>query len=123
VQSRVDRSWLFGVDIDGRLVFDLDEQHVLANFDLHIPKTRWKRGSLEEESPVIAAAGDLAFAAETIETKSFSLPLMIRTDVRTRRVRIEFATDKPNRAVALSSSCIALLSGDELVGFEVRNLA
>lgn len=122
VQSRVDRPWLFGVDIDGRVVFDLDEQRVLANFDLHIPKARWKRASVEDESPLITPAGDLAFAAETIKTKSFSLPLTIRTDVHTRRVRIDFATRKPNRAVALSGSCIALLSEDELVGFEVRDL-
>lgn len=122
VQSRIERPWLFGVDIDGRVVFDLDEQRVLANFDLHIPKSRWRRDRLEEEYPLTVPAGDLVFAVETIETKSFSLPLTIRTDVNTGHVRIEFAKHKPNRAVVLSSSCVALLSADELVGFEVWDL-
>lgn len=36
VQSKVMRPWPFGVDIDGRIVFDLDADRTLANFDLHV---------------------------------------------------------------------------------------
>jgi len=119
-ESRIERPWPFGVDIDGRIVFDLDDQRALANFDLHVPKNRWK-SDLKEEVPGIAPPGDLLFAPETIALKSFSLPLRVRTDPLSRRLRIEFGTHQPTRAVALSASCIALLSADELVGFAIKD--
>jgi hypothetical protein len=119
VESRIERPWPFGVDIDGRVVFDIDENRVLANFDLHIPKARWKR-DLGDDVLAVAPPGDLIFSREAIETKSFSLPLSVRADPGLRRVRIEFGTEPPDRAVALSGSCIALLSGAELVGFAIK---
>lgn len=121
-ESRVERPWPFGVDIDGRIVFDLDDQRVLANFDLHVPKNRWKK-DLEEEVPAIAPPGDLVFASEATAIRSFSLPLRVRADPLSRRLRIEFGTGQPDRAVALSASCTALLSAGELVGFAIKDFA
>jgi hypothetical protein len=122
VQSRIERSWLYGVDLQSELVFDLDERRVLANFDLHLPKPRWKREKCGNASLTVKA-GDLAFTPETIEAKSFYHPVTVRVDPLTRLVRIDFSTYGPNRAVALSECCLALLLADHLVGFEVRNLA
>ena len=71
VESRVARPWPFGVNIDGVLVCDLDDWRVLANFDLYIPRRRWKTERAGEETPKIAPPGDLAFTPETVKTKSF----------------------------------------------------
>ena len=120
MESRVARPWPFGVDIDGRVVFDIDENRILSNVDLHIPRARWKR-DLGEDVPAIAPPGDLIFSQEAIKAKSFSLPLRVRADPGLRRVCIEFGTQPPNRAIALSGSCIALLSGTELVGFAIKS--
>jgi hypothetical protein len=120
IESRFDRPWPFGVDIDGRVVFDMDEHRVLANVDLHVPKPRWKK-DLGGEMTTIAPPADLIFSHEAITTKSFSLPLTVRTDPSFRQVRIEFGTELSVRAIALSRSCIALLSADELVGFVIKN--
>lgn len=119
VQSNVQRPWPFGVDIDGRLVFDLDDQRVLANFDLHVPKSRWTRGPVETFPS--AQPGDLIFSLETVQKKSFSLPLSIRTDSEAKYLRVEFGSIEPNRAIGLSDVCVALLSSDQLVGFVIQN--
>jgi len=119
IESRFERPWPFGVDIDGRVVFDIDENRILSNVDLHIPKARWRR-DLEDDVPAVAPPGDLVFSQEAIETKSFSLPLRVRADPGLRLLRIEFGTEPPDRAIALSGSCIALLSGAELVGFAIN---
>jgi hypothetical protein len=121
-ESKVERPWPFGIDIDGRLIFDVDQQGVLANFDLHVPRDRWQK-NLEDELPRIASPGDLVFSSEAIATKSFSLPLQVRTDRLSCRLRIEFGWNKPDRAIALSDSCVALLSADELVGFAIKDIA
>ena len=120
IESRFERPWPFGVDIDGRVVFDIDENRILSNVDLHIPKARWKR-DLGDDVPSVAPLGDLIFSQEAIKTKSFSLPLRVRADARVRRVRIEFGTEAPDRFIALSGLCIALLSGAELVGFAINS--
>lgn len=123
VESTVARPWPFGVDIDGGVVFDLDEWRVLANFDLHMRRSLWKRERLEDEVATIATPGDLAFAPETVETKSFSIPLTVRMDPRTGRVSMRFGALKPDRAVELSPMCSALLREDNLLGFDIRDIA
>jgi hypothetical protein len=41
VSSRVERDWPYGIDIDGRIIFDIDVKRSLANFDVIIPKNKW----------------------------------------------------------------------------------
>lgn len=118
VESKFKRPWPFGVDIDGRLVFDLDENLLLANFDLHIPKHRWDK-YLSDDVETIARPGNLVFTQEAIDTKSFNFPLRVRIDARSSFVRIEFGAVDPDRTVALSKSCIALISINQLVGFKI----
>jgi hypothetical protein len=108
--------------VDGALVFDLDEQRILANFDLHVPMNRWQR-DLEGNTPRIAPAGDIEFAQQTVAQKSFHLRLRLSSDSKARRLRIELGTAKPDRAVGLSASCIALLASHELVGFLIDGIA
>jgi hypothetical protein len=40
-ESPVPAEWPFGVDIDGRIVFDLSSDRTIMNFDLHIGESRW----------------------------------------------------------------------------------
>jgi hypothetical protein len=122
LRSPVERDWPYGFNVSGAMVFDLDEDRVLANFDFHIPKRRWVR-DLPEGMAAIASPGDLAFTEETILHKTFDLPLRARTDRATQCVRIEFGSKQPDRQIALSESCIALLAKDELVGFFVKNFS
>jgi len=119
VESKVKRPWPFGVDIDGRIIIDLDERRVLSNFDLHIPKNRWTKELRKDPLPQ-GRPGDLILSRETIETKSFSLPLRVSCDELCHEVSIQFGARAPDRAVELSSACLALVCQSELVGFFVR---
>jgi len=116
VGSEIERPWPFGLDIDGNLVLDLDDQRVLANFDLHIPMTLWQIASTTDLPPIVRP-GDLVFSPEVVAQRSFSLPLHV-TKIG-QQVLIEFAAVKPASAVPLSETCCALMLGSELVGFVV----
>ena len=118
VESEIERPWPFAVDVDGNLVFDLDEQRVLANFDLHIPNKLWAKG-LPAHLPHIAPPGDLVFSLEAVRQKSFSFPLRVATDSRGQRVLIEFMNIGFDSVVGLSDACIGLVLGHELAGFVV----
>jgi ribose 5-phosphate isomerase B len=96
VESKLQRPWPFGVDIDGRIIFDIDQCRVLANFDLHIPKKRWTKESLIVP-PVQRCLGDLIFSQETIEIKSFSLPLRVRSDELRRQDLTRDSDSRPVR--------------------------
>lgn len=116
VESCVQRPWPFGVDIDGNLVFDLDAQRILANFDLHIPRDRWERDWTPIDPPA-ARSGDLEFTCSTVTQKSFHLPISVRMDPASRQVSIDFARGNVGEFVGLSESCFAIVSGSELRGF------
>lgn len=119
------RSMPIGMDAsttDGTLVFDLDDQRVLANFDFHVPRDRWLRSLNEDQPSMIAPPGDLEFSLTTVQHKSFHLPIQARTDASGRRLRIDIGSEMPSRAVALSDRCIALLAGDKLAGFLISGI-
>jgi hypothetical protein len=122
VESRIKRPWPFGVDVDGTIVFDLDEARLLANFDLHIPRARWERSLPEEQSFATAEAADIEFTDETVRQKSFHLPIRARTDAGARRLLVQIGDARPTNSVALSERCVALLAGNELVGFLITGL-
>ncbi len=115
IESSVQRTWPFGVDIDCTLVFDLDDRRVLANIDFHVPRNHWLRSQKDDDPAMIASPGDLEFAPATVKHKSFHLPIQARADDGGHRLRIEIGSAKPSRAIALSPQCIALLTDDELV--------
>lgn len=119
-ESRVERAWLYGVDIDGRIVFDLDDERRLANFDLHIPKGRWKQAH-GLNAPFVVGAADLIFSEQAIAVKSFNLTIEVRHDEH-GMVQILFGSATPERAYSLSDSCLALLNDRELVGFVISGL-
>lgn len=119
VESRMPRNWPFGVDVDGRIVFDLDERRVLANFDIHIPRNRWDK-SLDEVLPTSVQSGDLAFTKQAIEQKSFHIPLRARCDQSSTVLRLEFGDAGVDRKIQLSDRCVALLNGNELIGFIIE---
>lgn len=118
VESRIARPWPYGVDVDGTLICDLDEDRVLANFDLLVPVESWSEaGGLHW--PIRAREVDLVFDTDTVERKSFSSPVEAFTDPDRRLLDIRIGTVEPQEAWVLSEGCVALTRGDELVGFIV----
>lgn len=119
-ESPASTEWSFGVDVEGRIVFDLGSDRTLRNFDLHIGKQFWAE-ERELGWPDARQRGTLVFAPETIDTQSFHLPLYVRTDPARELVRIEIGERASGTLVALSDTCVAMLLGNgELSGFTVR---
>lgn len=117
--ERVD--WPYGVDIDGNIVFDLNKDKILVNFDLLIGRQRWKRMPLHWQWPAQAKEMDLGFSDTTICKKSFSLPIQVFTDQRTKNLTIQFDKSPDHGiAVRLSNACAAFLHKDRLLGFFIR---
>ena len=119
VSSRVPRSWPYGVDLDGNVVFDIDEQRRLANMDLLIPKKKWEFG-LNKPDVTKAVVADLLFREDTIFGKSFRIPLRIISGDQQKWVHIQIGTKQWDKVVELSSSCFALTSGHILSGFMIE---
>ncbi len=123
VGSSVQRDWLYGVDIDGNVVFDLDSDRVLANFDLLVPKYLWKVTESAGRWSSPSQEADLQFHRETLKHKSFHLPLEVTTDEKRSLVSIRFGeVNQQARVIILSESCLALVEADHLLGFLLKLL-
>ena len=120
VGSAIRREWPYGVDIDGRVIFDLDRDRVLANFDLLIPRRLWQLAE-EMAAPQAARAADLEFEAETVAKKSFHLPVRVRTNSSKSCAVISFGHNGGSgSAVELSGDCYAFVDSGVLTGFFIR---
>lgn len=118
-ESPVPAEWRFGVDIDGRVVFDLAEDRMLMNFDLHIGQRRWTTDPGLRWSEV-ARRGTLRFSQESVAAKSFHLPLLVRTDRDHELVRIDIGDSSGSEIVQLAEACIAFVRDGMLAGFILR---
>jgi hypothetical protein len=121
IESRIHRSWTFGVDIGGNIVFDLDQSRLLANVDLHIGKRLWKpaEGLRWPPSP---RPGGLIFSEATVRHKSFELAIVAEHDTLSRILRVAIGGHPPTEFVEVSRNCVGLLSERRLVGLLVRGL-
>lgn len=119
VTSESARDWLYGVDIDGNVIFDLDSERKLANFDIHVRRRLWERGAVRHW-PAKTASGTIVFSEETIQQKSLNMTLRFIYDEEQDMLHVVLGAKQPQRELELSMNCIALLSGSELVGFLLR---
>lgn len=120
-ESRFHQEWPYGIDIDGRIIFDIDEQRRLANFDLHIARRLWKvRQGVGP--PTRAREHDIMFTTEALNEKSFSMDLEVTTNSERTEARILFG-ERPTldalEAVKLSDQCFAYVDDGRLAGFYV----
>lgn len=118
-ESPVAAEWPLGIDIDGRVVFDLGGDRTLMNFDLHIGKKMWKADP-SLRWPTRSRRGRLVFDDEAVMVKSFHLALRVTTDGDLVEISIGERRNSEPSAVALSDRCMALVRGDALAGFVVR---
>jgi hypothetical protein len=119
VGSRIQGVWPFGVNVDNAVVFDLDEERTLANFDVHWSRSRWPRKELDPR-PAPTAVADLRFSESTCRQKFFDLPVSLEANKSRSRVVIRLGpVQVPEDVVELSRTCLALLRKDTLLGFDI----
>lgn len=122
VASNYTREWTYGIDIDGNVVFDIDSNYKIANFDLLIPHHLWisKNFSSENNNNKFV---DLEISIESIRQKSFNFSnLKIYVNKQNNNVKILFDKKYENiNAYKLSKYCQALISKkDILCGFIIH---
>lgn len=111
------REWVLGVNIGASVVFDLDVDRVLVNFDLLIPRRRWKVGH-DVHRPKDAVVGALQFSAETVREKTFALSVAVWSDPARRYLHVELQASKYRPpAIELSERCFAFVRNGVLHGF------
>ena len=113
--SKHECDWPYGIDIDGSIVFDMNECREVVNIDLLIPPKMWSRERFEVEK-VDARQGALKIDVETIKTKSLSLPLKVYYDKSANSIYVAIGKNCATSSVILSESCSAFIAGGELVG-------
>ena len=117
VGSVKSRDWPFGIDIDGNLIFDIDENRIIANFDLLIRKSLWKVSSILQP-PKANKRACIEVSQEAINHKSFNLPLEVTTNETKSIVCIMFGRIETNGTwIVLSRQCLAYVVKDYLKGF------
>ena len=119
VSSKVPQGWLQGIDVDGNIIFDLDKNGVIANFDVLIPKDLW----IVVENlcvPKLYKQGTVVVHPSSISKKSHNIPLTIQTDKKRKYVNIIIGNEKEscqNKVVEISKSCYCYVKNNYLKGF------
>ena len=114
IQSPMTRSCPHGVNIDGRLLLDFDEDRILAGVEL------LSRIGGKGETQVIrpaATPGDIHLGEALTGSCAYDWPVIWNYDVQQDMGRIGFDDGDFDRAVALSDDASALLRGNRLIGF------
>jgi len=117
--SGIRMPWVYGVDIDGTIIFDLNAERLLVNVEVLIPKKMW-RVAPQTTVPYPKRSATLTFSERTIRHKSFSLPITIYTNRQRTSVLILFDDAMNNNNawwVKLSHRCFAAVQHGRLVGF------
>jgi hypothetical protein len=112
--------WPLGITVGGSVVFDLDEERILVNFDVHWHRDNWI-GLSAWVRPKAACRARLRFTEETLRRGDFHGAVVVTTNPDRTEVRVQL--DRPAGAgewVELSDRCLAWLEGDRLLGFYLK---
>jgi hypothetical protein len=115
LESPLPRLCPHGVNIDGTVMLDFDEDRVLAVVELIAPMSAWK-GKAAVAQP-LGRPGDIRLAEGISGHVDFDWPVVVMKDLQRDMARISFGSSDFNRAVALSEAACALLLDDHLTGF------
>jgi hypothetical protein len=115
LESSVPRASPHGINIDGTVILDFDENRILSGVELIAPMSAWK-GKLAVVQPT-GRPGDVCLADGLTGSVDCDGPVVVSKDVQRDMARISFGGIGYDRAVALSDRASALLSDDLLTGF------
>jgi len=118
VGTNIDCIWFYGLDVDGSLIFDANENRILVNIDLLIPKKYWETSyDLPDVYKINSQKGIIQFSNDSIKTKSFNFPLKVYTDNNKKKVFIKISDYVKPTLVELSKSCYVYVKNNVLCGF------
>lgn len=122
IESPIVRPWPFGVNIDGLVLLDLDDERVLSAVELLIPRSRWRKVDALPAWPFFKKRSDLILKPDVVATKMHRLPVSVVADKFGKDVLISFGSLEPDHWVQLADNALAAIRDGELQGFRVRLL-
>ncbi|HBH24441.1 MAG TPA: hypothetical protein DDY13_13585 [Cytophagales bacterium] len=113
--------WKYGMDIDGWLIFDINAERILENFDLLIPKRKWimVEDKLINEINIIDF-GVLRIDENSLNHQSYNYPnYKVILNKSQTILKILFDSEADNlQAYKVSKKCYALVNNNNsLKGF------
>lgn len=109
-----------GVNVDSLVLFDLDAERSLVDFELLRPRRLWQVVEPFPDPLLSNGPADIAFTEATVNQAHVRLPVHVITNAEHSRVRITFGRRRgAEQAVELSPDCRALIAGERLVGFDL----
>jgi hypothetical protein len=119
IESQIAHRWPMGINIDGRVILDVDAERMLANVDLLISRRYWKVGT-KPLLPLQPSEADLLLSEASLMHKNFHRKLTIVSDESKSWVYMQFGEAQAEHSwIALSTQCFAELSTNELLGFYI----
>ncbi len=110
----------YGVNVNSLVLFDLDSERRLVDFELLRPRRLWQVVEPFPETPRSVGPADIAFTEAAVDREHVRLPVHVITNAEHSRVKIMFGRGRGAvKAVELSADCQALIAGERLVGFDV----
>jgi hypothetical protein len=124
--SAMQCNWMFGFNIDGCLVFDLDKNKILVNVDCLIPKKRWKRRDQVWPSNN-AKKGRVQFNVGQGQNSigksvdcTFTDVVFVCSSHDKKIIYIQIGSEIGSEFLELSRNCLVTMSDNKLTGFWMR---
>lgn len=120
IESPMERPWPFGVNIDGLVLLDLDDERVLAAVEILVPRGCWKKVDALPDWPLFKQRSDLILKTDVVATKMHRLPVSVVSDKLGKDVFTSFGSLEPDHWVQLADNALAAIRDGDLQGFRVR---
>jgi hypothetical protein len=122
VTAKKSKDWVYGIDIDGSLIFDIDKDLLIENFDVCINKKYWKKiDKFPNYELVDDTSHNIVIDKKCVKTKSFNYKdLIFLTDKKHENLMITFNLSNHDRILRMhkiSSKCFCFINDDVLKGF------
>ncbi|WP_299676075.1 hypothetical protein [uncultured Dokdonia sp.] len=123
IQTKTPTDWVFGLDINGTIIFDINDKFIIENIDILIPKWKWEKysGKLPWSEKVLKNKS-VIFTKETINKKSFYINEGIQAFFDDKNLFFGFSSNSKydilnkSKGIILSEDCYLLIQESYIVG-------
>lgn len=120
LETNVERDWVNGFDIEGSIIFDVDQHNTLCSVEILLEKKYWIEKKIEFHHRTWKEM-DLSVSESVTEEKSFDINWKVYKDSNSGLLLIDFGVGEKVDCVCLSAKCWAIIRDGCLVGFYIVN--
>ena len=123
VKSAIRKQRMARVNVSGgRMLLGVDNERIIESIEFIIRKRAWKVAPLDE-FPISQFPADLLLVQETINQRTFEIPVKVTTDERYSYMNVIIGEREQGGIwVELSNQCLALVIENRLKGVFIKLL-